>query len=159
LDNAFPGGRPGGHSLGHATIALMAQRDEPRQDFGVDLLEAREIETSAADLVRTQFRDEVRIGLEAAHEVEDEGTCPYPTMLEPHIAGLSPVAFRIKAARALASRWRWGSGIAARKSATLALLRCVLFSTIGNGGCEVSAKDRGGGLSSASGRCQPAAGT
>jgi len=26
-------------------------------------------------------------------------------MLEPHIAGLSPVAFRMRAAKALASRW------------------------------------------------------
>jgi len=32
-------------------IAFVAQPDEARQDFGVDLLEAREIETSAADFV------------------------------------------------------------------------------------------------------------
>jgi hypothetical protein len=47
----------------------VAQPDEARQDFGVDLLEAGEIETSAADLVRTQIREEARIGLKATREV------------------------------------------------------------------------------------------
>src|ERR1051325_6485655 len=48
-------------------------------------------------------------------------------MLVPHIAGVSPVAFLSKAANAFASRWRCGSSIAARKAATLAVVRCVLF--------------------------------
>src|ERR1041385_174786 len=48
-------------------------------------------------------------------------------MLVPHIAGVSPVAFLCKAANAFASRWRCGSSIAARKAATLAVVRCVLF--------------------------------
>ena len=69
LVSAFLSGRPGGHSLGHLAIAFVAQPDEARQDFGVDLLEAGEIETSAADLVRTQIREEARIGLKATREV------------------------------------------------------------------------------------------
>src|SRR5712672_3397452 len=54
-------------------VAFVAQPDELGQDFRVVLLEAREIETAAADLMRTQGPEEGCMSLEAAHEVKDEG--------------------------------------------------------------------------------------